>query len=228
MSSILFRGRGHGKRLLCSLQGDIRYYDTQQSSATGRRLSNIKHRFALPISAAVSAAVHDAISPVSAAPDRTTPLPCHCSLSVQNPSLKTMSTAQTRTILGPLTTTFTPTPACSAQVLECPLPTCTLAWQAQTCYSSGDSAGIEDNSDCWPPRSGSVTESTHNPTLAGWGFYSPGLVCPSGFVSACSATFGESWGWPVQYSIFEGETAVGCCPRYRSGGVMCETAISQD
>jgi hypothetical protein len=127
------------------------------------------------------------------------------------------STGQARTILGPLTTTFTPAPACFTPVIECPLPTCNVAWQAQTCYSSSGVAGVEDNTDCWPPRSGSVALPPYNPiALNGWGFYSPGLVCPSGYTSACSATGGGSWGWSVQYSIFVEETAIGCCPRYKS------------
>jgi len=129
------------------------------------------------------------------------------------------STGQARTILGPLTTTFTPAPACFTPVVECAPPSCDVGWQAQTCYSSSsDIASVEDNSDCWPPRSGSVTLSTHNPTLNGWGFYSPGLVCPSGYTSACTATGGGSWGWPVQFSLFVNpeETAIGCCPRYKS------------
>lgn len=48
----------------------------------------------------------------------------------------------------------------------------------------------------------------------GWGFYSPGLVCPHGYTSACTATAGGDAQWPVQFEMLEGETAVGCCPTY--------------
>ena len=42
---------------------------------------------------------------------------------------------------------------------------------------------------------------------------SPGTVCPSGYMSACSATASGSSGWIQKYSMDSGETAVGCCPR---------------
>lgn len=46
------------------------------------------------------------------------------------------------------------------------------------------------------------------------GFYSPGLYCPSGYTGVCSATAGGSSDWPVEYSMLQGETALGCCPTY--------------
>ncbi|KAH8771020.1 hypothetical protein F5883DRAFT_551694 [Diaporthe sp. PMI_573] len=46
----------------------------------------------------------------------------------------------------------------------------------------------------------------------GWGFYSPGLICPHGYTSACTATAKGGAQWPVQFVMLEGETAVGCCP----------------
>ena len=119
-----------------------------------------------------------------------------------------------RTIIGPLTTTFTPAPACTVVAEEC--STCNAAWQAQTCFSSASGSstnfGVQDGAECWPPGSGSVT--TPIPPFLGWGFYSPGLICPAGSTSACSATAGGASGWPVQFSMVPGETAVGCCPRY--------------
>lgn len=126
------------------------------------------------------------------------------------------STIQPRTILGPLTTTYTASSSCSVAVEAC--QGCNIAWQAQSCFasSSGSSItdGVEDNTDCWPPRSSFV--STVAPPLDGWGFYSPGLVCPYGMTTACSATGGGSSDWAVQFGLLEQETAVGCCPRYSS------------
>jgi hypothetical protein len=125
-----------------------------------------------------------------------------------------MSTDQARTILGPLTITYTAPSSCAVGVWR---SFCNnLEWQAQSCFSSRSGSttnyGVEDNTDCWPPRSSFI--STPTPPLYGWGFYSPGLVCPNGMESACSATGSGSSGWPVQFGLLEQETAVGCCPRH--------------
>lgn len=120
-----------------------------------------------------------------------------------------------RTTLGPLTTTYTPPASCNVAVEQC--STCINAWAAQTCFASttGSSInyGVQDNPDCWPPR---LDDSilTPVPPFQGWGFYTPGVICPVGYTSACSATAGGSSGWSVQYSMTAGETAVGCCPTY--------------
>jgi hypothetical protein len=123
---------------------------------------------------------------------------------------------QQRVILGPLTTTWTAPSSCSVAVQEC--QTCTQAWAAQTCFASSVTSGVkysvEDNTDCWPPRSSFV--GTPVPPLAGWGFYSPGLECPYEMTSACSATGGGSSGWDVQFGLLTKETAVGCCPKYQT------------
>ncbi|GMG27618.1 unnamed protein product [Aspergillus oryzae] len=120
-----------------------------------------------------------------------------------------------RTNLGPLTTTFTYPESCTVAVGAC--PTCTQGWQAQTCSNNAfNHQGVQDDVECWPPRA--------NPTLAtgvalnGWGFYSPGIHCPAGMVTACSATGGSNGGFQFQYSLNDGETAVGCCPSGYSCG----------
>ncbi|OCK98065.1 uncharacterized protein K441DRAFT_703601 [Cenococcum geophilum 1.58] len=121
-----------------------------------------------------------------------------------------------RTIIGPLKSTFTPPPACSILVAQC--ATCTVAWQGQSCYSVDSSdEGAEDQASCWPP----ATATTPPAPLAGWGFYSPGLNCPVGYTSACTA-ISQAQGssssvslitpFVFQYSLNAGETAVGCCP----------------
>ncbi|KAM3501722.1 hypothetical protein MY10362_005339 [Beauveria mimosiformis] len=48
--------------------------------------------------------------------------------------------------------------------------------------------------------------------MLGWGFYSPGLVCPDGYTTACTAIFGQRADWSTQFPLVAGETAVGCCP----------------
>jgi hypothetical protein len=123
----------------------------------------------------------------------------------------TTSTNQPRTILGPLTTTFTQPEGCTQLIADC--STCSEAWQAQECFSSSNNNfGVQDHTSCWPPLSGLASVFSFGPTLGGYGFFSPGLVCPHGFTSACSATAGGSSGWEIEYSMVSGETAVGCCP----------------
>lgn len=121
-------------------------------------------------------------------------------------------TNQPRTLLGPLTTTFTQPPICSQVIAQC--STCTSAWQAQECFKDGPNFGIQDHTTCWPPLSGVASVISFGATLGGYGFFSPGLVCPHGYTSACSATAGGYSGWDVEYSLIHKETAVGCCPTY--------------
>jgi len=132
--------------------------------------------------------------------------------------MSSISTGLPRTILGPLETTYSLPSACGIAVQLC--STCSQGFQGQTCFSfSTDTfydptgAGLADNTNCWPPRASFV--NTPPAPLRGWGFYSPGLACPAGLTSACSATGGAggSSSWPVQYGLLDQETAVGCCPR---------------
>lgn len=122
-------------------------------------------------------------------------------------------TGQSRTILGPLTTTFTQPPSCTTAMVE-PDASGLFAFLGHTCgVSNGNDFGFDDTS-CWPATSsGAAAPST---SLQGWGFYSPGTICPSGYASACSATGGAGslTGWPIQFELLDRETAVGCCPRY--------------
>lgn len=111
---------------------------------------------------------------------------------------------QAPTNLGPLTATFTPPPACTVAVADG-----SSGFLSQACDPIN---GAVDALSCWPPLSAGV--ASPSPPFHGLGFYSPGVACPSGYASACSATAGGSAGWPVQFSLQAGETAVGCCPRY--------------
>lgn len=113
--------------------------------------------------------------------------------------------------LGPLTTPFTYPSSCTLAVLEC--STCSTGWQAQTCSDNTyNNQGVQDNPDCWPPRiNGNLLTDV---AFLGGGFYSPGISCPVGYSTACSATGGGSTGYSFQYPLLASETAVGCCPRY--------------
>ena len=48
--------------------------------------------------------------------------------------------------------------------------------------------------------------------LNGWGFYSPGIQCPSGYATSCVATEGVVGGFNFQFGLLPSETAIGCCP----------------
>ena len=123
-----------------------------------------------------------------------------------------MSATTARSVLGPLTTTYIAPGICSNYA---EIPGNGESWQAQGC-ANGD---VVDTSSCWPPALVSAPE----PPYYGWGFYSPGLVCPSGYASACAAalnTDGSAASVPqtssfgFQFPLIPGETAVGCCPKY--------------
>ncbi|KAL2256388.1 hypothetical protein VTK26DRAFT_1747 [Humicola hyalothermophila] len=127
----------------------------------------------------------------------------------------TARTGEAPTNLGPLTTTFTPPPACTVAVgpgrggfLGIGAKDKDYAYLGQTC-SRGK---IVDATTCWPEPSKGAEGG--DPPLHGWGFYSPGLHCPVGYATACSATGGSGGKseWPVQFRLRDGETAVGCCP----------------
>ena len=71
---------------------------------------------------------------------------------------------------------------------------------------------------CWPSA---TTTPPPGEKINGFGYYSPGLYCPSGYVSACTQamlpngapspmTSGVSFSF--QFPPSAGETAIGCCP----------------
>ncbi|KAJ3482465.1 hypothetical protein NLG97_g7562 [Lecanicillium saksenae] len=67
-----------------------------------------------------------------------------------------------------------------------------------------------DDVNCWPPRATSVPPA---PTpIGGWGFYSPGPACPSGYTAACTGVYDQRPEFDFQFSLYSGETALGCCP----------------
>ncbi|KAK8044199.1 hypothetical protein PG993_004223 [Apiospora rasikravindrae] len=127
-----------------------------------------------------------------------------------------MDTTARRTVLGPLTTVFTPDPTCVTPMAGPCDGTGYRAWAGQTCQLSGDSYKARDQTACWPPITKGAT-GVDVPTtgaLNGWGLYSPGLSCPAGHVRACTKTAGVSNidDFAFQFPPAPGETAVGCCP----------------
>lgn len=147
---------------------------------------------------------------------------------------------QPRTILGPLTTIFTPPTSCGNLCFSSVGTKYMTGWRGQSCLSTFLNGMVSfgplkseiapkspsppstrakvllivqvDATQCWPP----TTAGASYPSLPfyGRGFYSPGLVCPHGYTSACTATANALADWPVQFEMLEGETAVGCCPTY--------------
>ena len=124
-------------------------------------------------------------------------------------------------VLGPLTTTFTPPSSCSdlyralyGRSALASLNTNFIAFQAVTCIgiTAGDPYGsMVDDWPCWPTVT-SMPSSGHNDD--GWGLYSPGLICPAGYTTACSSLATTTEAFQFQFSLLANESAVGCCPRY--------------
>src|ERR1700712_444113 len=112
-------------------------------------------------------------------------------------SLSTSS--PTRRNLGPLTTTFKAPDYCNNIVVNSNCPACDYGWQAQTCANRG--VVPVDDSACWPVRTADPPTITGGPALHGWGFYSPGIICPSGYTSACASTVGQDEGFDFQFRL---------------------------
>ncbi|KAK8044215.1 hypothetical protein PG993_004239 [Apiospora rasikravindrae] len=116
----------------------------------------------------------------------------------------------TRNVLGPLTTVFTPDPTCVTPMAGYCQSQYWVAWQGQVCTPLA-------NPPAGPPYTpgAATTDVAATGYLGGWGFYSPGLACPSGSTSACSKTADDpddDDGFTFQFPLTAGETAVGCCP----------------
>lgn len=63
--------------------------------------------------------------------------------------------------------------------------------------------------------------------MLGWGFYSPGLECPLGYWSACSAVQGTTSNFRPQFVMEADETFVGCCPSgYKCANYKGQTCIA--
>lgn len=121
--------------------------------------------------------------------------------------------------LGPLTSVFIPPPECTVAVgqtggglLGLGLLGGDLGDVAQLGQACDGGKPVDAKS-CRPPAADGVIAPT---PLGAWGFYSPGLECPAGHAAACTATAGGKADWPVQFKLQDGETAIGCCPRYVS------------
>lgn len=117
--------------------------------------------------------------------------------------------------LGPLETTFTPVEECTTLFTytengtgSC--PECLILQQGRHCEGGVD---MPDVLECWPPQHTTDTSSTIiSYDLLGRGYYSPGIYCPAGYHTACTAIGTESSNFGFQYPPSASETAIGCCP----------------
>ncbi|KAK4233191.1 hypothetical protein C8A03DRAFT_19677 [Achaetomium macrosporum] len=117
-------------------------------------------------------------------------------------------TGRAGTLIGPLTTTWTMPDSCTVHVLNC--ATCSEGFRGQQCVMTDGTAQASDHTTCWPPATTRVP--VPQPPFVGWGFYSPGLACPAGYTTACTAQYGGRAEWDVEFTLVPGETAIGCCP----------------
>lgn len=113
---------------------------------------------------------------------------------------------------GPLTTTAGIPASCFMNYQDGD----NLLSRAQSCTSSkGLSALYEDDPACWPSRTDAVPTDFAVVSSFGYGFYSPGLVCPGGYSTACSYTGGinSAYNFYFAFPPDDSETAYGCCPQ---------------
>lgn len=128
----------------------------------------------------------------------------------------------TTTNFGPLTTTFVPPDDCEPYLYRAGGGT-TLGMWGSACVVEDGTASSTIRKTCFPGDYGNYLRTRERSTL---GLYSPGLVCPSGFTSACSVsrikgepapTTANEFSTPADLFIWlklsEGETAVWCCSR---------------
>ncbi|KAH6989916.1 hypothetical protein EDB80DRAFT_781752 [Ilyonectria destructans] len=121
------------------------------------------------------------------------------------------------TLLGPLTTAWSQPASCSIFYAANSDSDDSLSGQRCVNVDRDDLGQTEEDPDCWPPRMRGVKD--HDLPLYGWGFYSPGLECPIGYTSACTAISGGQQ-WQVQFEPGPKETALGCCPKGFSCSVI--------
>lgn len=138
--------------------------------------------------------------------------------------------------LGPLTTQWTPPASCTVPILEnaCSATECT-AYHGYMClyitssstdvFASGSlssstvsvfraNSKMTVDTACFPPFTLDLSLSFES-RLNGYGYYSPGLECPSGYTKSwLLAPDGKGQrDWAPRVATAPGETVAGCCPR---------------
>lgn len=113
-----------------------------------------------------------------------------------------------RTVLGPLTTVFTPPPSCSrvffGSLTDITYGPLSAGWQAQSCAgTAGWPRNFQLDASCWPPGMPAFASVP----WPNWAVYSPGRLCPAGYTKAWMGTTGIG-----DLPVAAGETVIGCCP----------------
>lgn len=150
------------------------------------------------------------ISPTDDALLANTLSPRSLASSETTKSVVTPSPTRTRTNLGHLTTVYLFPSECTQFAFTDPADTIYYSGYLAQTRSSGE---FIDNLKCWPTTVTNVPLT--DPPLNGWGYYSPGLICPSGWYQACSATASvtNAADFTFQFKLPTDATAIGCCPR---------------
>ncbi|QPC59888.1 hypothetical protein HYE67_002119 [Fusarium culmorum] len=134
-----------------------------------------------------------------------------------------------RTILGPLTETWTFPSRCNQFYLpDC--SSCTVASQGQKCNTANPTT-IDSREDiqCWPPG---TPPNVFDPPLSGWGIYKPADKCPEGYTVACSAEGTTKSDFEFQFEVHDDEFVRGCCPSHYEcakyeGAQTCRSIFSR-
>lgn len=127
-----------------------------------------------------------------------------------------------RTILGTLTTTFTPPPRCTTLLVEERTEDrLRLGLWGNSCLVSGPSSTITNEFDlgCYPTGAVYYIDGPGEDfadAISTLGAFS-GSICPQGFRTACTYTKSADFSFNfaqqlIQRALNEGETYVGCCP----------------
>ncbi|KAF2715373.1 hypothetical protein K504DRAFT_446243 [Pleomassaria siparia CBS 279.74] len=132
---------------------------------------------------------------------------------------RSTSTPTRKGNLGPLTTTFNPPAHCTRPALAC--ATCSSARAAQVCRTQLNGQKSQQDTDCWPQVTAAPRIAPQG-LQAPLGFYSPGIMCPMGYATACAAsvpaepaqtTAPARDGGNFDFPLSAGESGFGCCPQ---------------
>jgi hypothetical protein len=123
-----------------------------------------------------------------------------------------------RANLGPLTSTFTPPPDCTTALLL--YGGDSTGYLGYNCITIDGQLWSQPAEACRPSRTVGIPPKD-------FGFFSPGLICPTGYTSACTATGGGHSDWNVEFFLSTSETAVGCCRRWVVRSTLSSTSLVQ-
>ena len=122
--------------------------------------------------------------------------------------------------MGPMTTTFTPPISCGTISLDAEITLTSGVLQVEGVYGGvcapntiGANPGPQYNNNCYPTS----LLSAYDTAIMQMPMYSPGLVCPKGYTTACTMTHGQTESMMINgrfgiVSMKPDETLAQCCP----------------